>query len=880
MGPTEGLDGFVYPPTWRTIILDDMPPITMEKLEGILPIAKGGTGIATSIHPNRVLSTASSGEEEEAPSWRHLVPDDIPQLNVSKIDLEIIPVEHGGTGYGTITLNKMLIGDNENKYKFIETTKIGRDMLTMASVPANNLVFYSYVDDSVSITELTEFIRLQLFRINQANKDKFWYFSDTNTFTETPIYKFGRDFLDQNITVPVKSVMFTTAENKFGSTPISAMGKQFLNWNPTDGAIDLDDEQMLVWTYPNTLIGYPITNFGKQLINSGIHKDMVWYGEDLNVLGELPISILGKWLLNSAVTPNAMWYADAANQFTYILNTTAIGRKLLTVTPTAEKQILVTDAAKDFNPYTLSVLGYKLLTSAITKDYIWYGSDTNTLGQTPISVMGLSLLNATIALNELLIGTGTNTFGKLATNAMGRLLLNTTVAAEKLFYCDTENNFSPLTIKAAGRSLIAIATVPINHMYYASAANTISTVVTTEYGRALLNVASNAVEVDLWAKSATTLHTTRKLWGNDFNGSADVDGSMKFANTAVLTPTNTNYVSIGTDALKFKEVYATTFYGSFTGNASSATKLQTARSLWGNSFDGTADISGDITLAINKSILLANTSTASYIGSAAFKFTNVYSTAFTGALVGNADTATVLQTARNLWGNSFNGSAAIDGTITLATNKSLLLAAVSTAAYIGSSTIPFTNIYSTTFTGALSGNASSATVLQTARNLWGNSFNGSAAIDGSIVLALNKSITLASVSTAAYIGSSTVPFTNIYSTTFTGAFAGNASSATVLQTSRTIWGNNFNGSANVDGDLKLPDGKTIIPVVNNTDYVGTSSYKFLAMYATTFYGALSGNADSATTAGKLTTAKQDNEVWGCERIVYNRIESNLVIFKQ
>ena len=36
--------------------------------------------------------------------------------------------------------------------------------------------------------------------------------------------------------------------------------------------------------------------------------------------------------------------------------------------------------------------------------------------------------------------------------------------------------------------------------------------------------------------------------------------------------------------------------GNLTGNASTATKLQTARSLWGNSFDGTADISDNISL--------------------------------------------------------------------------------------------------------------------------------------------------------------------------------------------------------------------------------------------------------------------------------------------
>lgn len=41
---------------------------------------------------------------------------------------------------------------------------------------------------------------------------------------------------------------------------------------------------------------------------------------------------------------------------------------------------------------------------------------------------------------------------------------------------------------------------------------------------------------------------------------------------------------------------ATSFIGKLTGNADSATKLATARTIWGQSFDGTGDIDGDITL--------------------------------------------------------------------------------------------------------------------------------------------------------------------------------------------------------------------------------------------------------------------------------------------
>jgi hypothetical protein len=46
-------------------------------------------------------------------------------------------------------------------------------------------------------------------------------------------------------------------------------------------------------------------------------------------------------------------------------------------------------------------------------------------------------------------------------------------------------------------------------------------------------------------------------------------------------------------------------------------------------------------------------------------------------------------------------------------------------------------------------------------------------------------------------------------------FAGNASSATKLQTARTIWGNSFDGSANIGGTL-TPDGNRTRNLGNGT----------------------------------------------------------------
>lgn len=65
--------------------------------------------------------------------------------------------------------------------------------------------------------------------------------------------------------------------------------------------------------------------------------------------------------------------------------------------------------------------------------------------------------------------------------------------------------------------------------------------------------------------------------------------------TGVIRPGSNSDVSLGTSSYKWKEVYATTFYGALSGNASTATKLETARTLWGQSFDGSANVSGSLT---------------------------------------------------------------------------------------------------------------------------------------------------------------------------------------------------------------------------------------------------------------------------------------------
>lgn len=139
----------------------------------------------------------------------------------------------------------------------------------------------------------------------------------------------------------------------------------------------------------------------------------------------------------------------------------------------------------------------------------------------------------------------------------------------------------------------------------------------------------------------------------------------------------------------------------------------------------------------------------------------------------------------------------------------------STSTFSGKAT--FNGGLSGTLTGSLSGNASTATTLQTSRTINGTSFNGSANITTSYWgttrtfyindpsgAHYNSYSVNGSGNVDMYLPSTMTGFSSITSTTFSGSLSGNASSAstaTKLTNTRTIWGQRFNGTANVSGSL-------------------------------------------------------------------------------
>jgi hypothetical protein len=309
----------------------------------------------------------------------------------------------------------------------------------------------------------------------------------------------------------------------------------------------------------------------------------------------------------------------------------------------------------------------------------------------------------------------------------------------------------------------------------------------------------------------------------DISGNVDVDGTLEtdaltidgvsLAETIsdtvgamVSSNTETNITVTYDDSDNTLDFVIGTLNQSTSGNAATATALETARTIHGVSFDGTANI--DLSEVVQDTVgamFSSNTETnitATYqdadgtidlvIGTLNQNTTGTAATV-TGAAQTNitsVGTLTALQVDNiNINGNAITSTAGTDLTISPVAGQQIVLdgtividAGVVTGA---------TSITSTAFvgdiTGDVTGNADTATVLATARTIGGVSFNGSANIN--------------------------LPGVNS---------AGNQNttgSAATLTTARTIGGTSFDGSANIDVALAtLATTATVSDSTANTNF--------------------------------------------------------------
>lgn len=322
--------------------------------------------------------------------------------------------------------------------------------------------------------------------------------------------------------------------------------------------------------------------------------------------------------------------------------------------------------------------------------------------------------------------------------------------------------------------------------------------------------------------------------------------------TGNVTPTTDSTLSLGTSDLKFNTMYADIFYGALSGNASTAsiaTKaniLTTARTINGTSFNGSANIT-TANWGTARNIGIVNSDgtgtavTTSVNGSANVNLK--LPATIKATLTGNASTATTLANARTINGTSFNGSANITTanwgtarTITIGnTGKSVNGSANITwsLSEIGAAASSHTHSYLPLSGGTMTGTISSSKTT-------GTYLAGS---QGTAVI--NSTASGGSYTTLLKANSSNGKFTlSVYQTYMLLGYMSN----------KTIEASNNN----LDKSLRFLEDGTLIPGASNVQNLGSSTTKWLNVYATTFTGNLAGNATTATTATKanqLTTAR-------------------------
>lgn len=257
------------------------------------------------------------------------------------------------------------------------------------------------------------------------------------------------------------------------------------------------------------------------------------------------------------------------------------------------------------------------------------------------------------------------------------------------------------------------------------------------------------------------------------------------------TGTYENTLNLDTTITGLLSVTSVSFVGELTGNASTATALQTPRNIAGQSFDGTADIA----------VATADLSDVSSTSPTTGQFLQWSGTEYVPATASGTGTVTSVAIAGTDGIDVDSGSPiTTTGTITLGLsnipNTSLANSSVTfagqTAALGASASISINNlsdVYS-----SMSPTDGQALVYDTT-NGWqaetlsgdiseviaGTNLNGGGT-SGSVTLNLDTTIT---------------GLTSVTSSSFVGDLTGNASTATALETARNIAGSSFDGTSDI-----------------------------------------------------------------------------------
>lgn len=300
-----------------------------------------------------------------------------------------------------------------------------------------------------------------------------------------------------------------------------------------------------------------------------------------------------------------------------------------------------------------------------------------------------------------------------------------------------------------------------------------------------------------------------------------------------------------------KQTFSAGLSGELSGNAATATKLQTARTIGGVSFNGTANIDlPGVNKAGNQSTTgnaatATKLQTARTIGGVSFDGTaniNLPGVNATGNqnTTGNAATATKLQTARTINGVSFNGSANISIPTITSRGRVTALTGTTQGAVTGLQMYEaYNNGYPSAYGNVL--HLKGATAVGEGELFIG--WSGTSGAHAPVHVRSRRDTDTASWSEWAqvYTSKDSIPGVNATGNQNT---TGNAASATKLQTARTIGGVSFNGTANIN----LPGVNT----TGNQNTTGNAATATKLQTARKIAGvAFDGSADITLTAANL-----------------------------
>ena len=321
--------------------------------------------------------------------------------------------------------------------------------------------------------------------------------------------------------------------------------------------------------------------------------------------------------------------------------------------------------------------------------------------------------------------------------------------------------------------------------------------------------------------------------------------------------------------------------GSITGNVDTTTALQTPRTLWGQVFDGTEDVSGNITEA---GTILSDTTNTRDIGSADQPYQNVYANFFRGRHEGTADIAFRLKerltNGDHILGGGWNGAAitwSIDcdsdsssGKIVVRNELGNFTSNVITAnEFVGPLTGDVTGNVSGS-SSSVTGNAATFTSLETPRTLWGESFDGTGNVSGDIDFV--GSIVPESASTFD-IGSSSLTYNTLYVDVLSGDFSNNATSTdrvngplgrgNYIEGTLTEWDGSESDTWSVDPRSENTPNKTVLRDVLGNFQAGTITSTLRGNITGDVTGNASGSSGfvtgNAATATRLQTTRS---LWG------------------